>query len=200
MMLDSLRREIDQRDQYLAQIQAVISGNVIEDTTVGSVDEFEGVTMSPMQNDSIFSELIGPDKYKFSYNNEGEGSSELSRMSLFPPLMGLIVNKYDAFSGHYGVDVVGREFSHVVSVLDGTVIFAEWSVTTGYVVEVQHAQNLISIYKHNSDIQVKPGDHVSAGDLIAIMGNEGEYSTGPHLHFELWQNGVPLDPENYILF
>jgi len=95
---------------------------------------------------------------------------------------------------------VGRINSNIYSVLDGTVIFSEWSVSTGYVVQIQHKHNLISVYKHNSEVLVQQGDEVKAGEVISIMGNEGELSTGPHLHFELWRSGTALDPEQYINF
>lgn len=200
MMIDSMQQEILLRDDYLSKIQLLIQGEIIEDTSTGNVKTFDEVNMLPMNDDSIFDHLIGPDKYKFSYLSSDEDISEMTRISLFVPTKGVVINKFGASIGHFGTDIVGKENTFISAVLDGTVVFAEWSVSTGYVVQIQHNFNLISIYKHNSDVSVKAGDQVKAGDIIAIMGNEGEYSTGPHLHFELWQNGVPLDPEKYITF
>ncbi|MFA9392805.1 MAG: M23 family metallopeptidase [Prolixibacteraceae bacterium] len=199
LVVDSLESELRRRDNYLEQIRQVISGEIIDDQT-DSFSDFTEVEMAPMNDDSIFDNLIGPDKYKFSYLSTDEDFNQISRLNLFTPIQGVVTNKFETTPGHFGTDIVAKENSFIAAVLDGTVIFAEWSVTTGYVVQIQHNYNLISIYKHNSDVLVKPGEQVKAGMVIAIMGNEGELSTGPHLHFELWQNGVPLNPEQYITF
>jgi murein DD-endopeptidase MepM/ murein hydrolase activator NlpD len=199
MMLDSLANEIQKRDSYLDNIREVISGGIVEDTAFA--DKIDtNVEMKNVQSDSIFNELVGPDKYKFSYLQNPAQNKLLSEMNFFTPVEGVVVNRFYAAPGHFGTDIVAEEHSHISAVLDGTVVFAEWSVTTGYVVQIQHSNNIISIYKHNSDITVKPGDRVTAGDVIAIMGDEGKYSTGPHLHIEIWQNGMPIDPEAYINF
>jgi murein DD-endopeptidase MepM/ murein hydrolase activator NlpD len=199
VMVDSLEHELKIRDSYLEKIRAVISGEIVDEQSEKSGNT-EQVAFAPMDDDTIFNNLIGPDKYKFAYLSSDEDFSDLSRLNFFTPIKGLIINKFNATPGHFGTDIVGKENSFIASVLDGTVIFAEFSVTTGYVVQIQHDFNLISIYKHNYEILVRPGDQVKAGTVIAIMGDEGEYSTGPHLHFELWQNGVPLNPEHYITF
>lgn len=199
MMIDSLKDELLKRDNYLEQIRKVIVGEIIDDEPEPDSAN-ENVEMAPMNDDSIFNSLIGPDKYKFSHFANDADFSQISRLNLFTPVQGVVINKFNASQGHFGTDIVGQENSYVSSVLDGTVIFAEWSVSTGYVVQIQHDNNLVSIYKHNSDVQVKTGESVTAGTVIAIMGNEGELSTGPHLHFEMWQNGVPLDPEQFISF
>ncbi len=199
MMVDSLANEIQKRDSYLQNIREVISGGIVEDTSF-SDKVSPNVELKNVQSDSIFNELVGPDKYKFSYLQNPAQNKLLSEMNFFTPVKGVVVNRFYAAPGHFGTDIVAKENSNISAVLDGTVVFAEWSVTTGYVVQIQHSNNIISIYKHNSDITVKPGDRVNAGDVIAIMGDEGKYSTGPHLHVEIWQNGMPIDPEAYINF
>lgn len=200
LMVDSLEKEIVTRDTFLLRIQKVLTGGIVEELNEQTDRNGEEIVMLPMTNDSIFDDLIRVEKYKFTYSSGDDEIDEMSKLSFFTPLKGLVTNRFDAMPGHFGTDIVGAENSYISSVLDGTVVFAEWSVTTGYVIQIQHEYNLISVYKHNSDILVKSGDHVKAGDLIAIMGDEGEYSTGPHLHFELWRNGIPLDAENYISF
>lgn len=199
LMVDSLAVEIQKRDTYLQNIRKVISGGVVEDTTFKN-NEAVSVELKNVQSDSIFNELVGPDKYKFSYLQNQDQNKMLSELNFFIPVKGVVVNRFYAAQGHFGTDIVAKENSNISAILDGTVVFAEWSVATGYVVQIQHSNNIISIYKHNSDITVKPGDRVNAGDVIAIMGNEGKYSTGPHLHVELWHNGMPVDPEAYINF
>ena len=118
----------------------------------------------------------------------------------FTPIKGIIIDEFNPKAEHFGVDLVAPKNEAIKATLDGTVIFAEWTVETGYVIHLQHSNNLISIYKHNSSLHKKQGDKVRAGDVIAIVGNSGELSTGPHLHFELWYNGIPLNPQEYIVF
>jgi len=118
----------------------------------------------------------------------------------FPPLKGEISQAYDLYN-HKAVDitpVISDE--SVKSTLDGTVIFTGWTYDFGHVIQVQHASNLVSIYKHNAFLHKRVGDYVSAGEVIAIAGNSGELTSGTHLHFELWFNGRPLDPSNFISF
>ncbi|MBP7507199.1 MAG: M23 family metallopeptidase [Prolixibacteraceae bacterium] len=198
-MLDSLEYEIEMRDKYLEKIQSVINGEIIKDTLSGKKKiSFQDVEMEPMSSDSIFENLISPEKYKFSYSITKEEDNLLSGVNFFPPVRGIIVNKFNDSPGHYGTDIVAPFNSPVCSSLPGTVIFAEWSISTGYVVHIQHDHNLITVYKHNNDVVVKPGERVSSGQVIGFVGNEGELSTGPHLHFEMWHNGKPLDSEKYV--
>ena len=153
-----------------------------------------------VSSDSIIEELLDIDAFKFGIGAESETFDDLSTVNFFTPLNGIVINRFTETPGHFGIDIVGKTNSNVSAILDGTVIFAEWSVQTGYVIQIQHAHNLVSVYKHNSSMLVKQGEQVNAGDVVAIMGDEGELSTGPHLHFEMWQNGKPLNPENFISF
>lgn len=127
-------------------------------------------------------------------------SEVLPELLLFPPIKGEITNKMNISSGHFGVDIIAPKNEAVSSILNGTIIYHNWSPTDGHVIHIQHKKNLISIYKHNSEILKEIGDFVESGEPIAIVGNSGEHSTGPHLHFELWHNGYPLDPEIFINF
>jgi murein DD-endopeptidase MepM/ murein hydrolase activator NlpD len=116
----------------------------------------------------------------------------------FAPIPGIVTQSYN--TKHYGIDVVAKANEVVKSVLDGTVIFSTWTIETGYTITIQHENNFVSIYKHNSELLKKVGTFVHAGEAIAIIGNSGELSSGPHLHFELWFNGQPVNPEDYIKF
>jgi murein DD-endopeptidase MepM/ murein hydrolase activator NlpD len=118
----------------------------------------------------------------------------------FPPLKGEVTEKFSLKTGHNGIDVIASKNEAVKAVLEGTVVFSDWSPDNGHVIQIQHKSNLISIYKHNSFLLKKTGALVNVGDPIAIVGNSGSLSTGPHLHFELWYNGVPVDPEKFIIF
>jgi murein DD-endopeptidase MepM/ murein hydrolase activator NlpD len=127
------------------------------------------------------------------------GRERLPDFFLFPPLRGgLISEKYDAKTAHYGVDIVAKKDEPIKSVADGTVIFSSFTDETGYVIAIQHQTNMISIFKHNSVLLKKAGDFVKAGDIVAIIGNTGSLTTGPHLHFELWYNGVAVNPELFV--
>ncbi|MBN1952964.1 MAG: M23 family metallopeptidase [Bacteroidales bacterium] len=124
----------------------------------------------------------------------------ISEIYFFPPVSGHITNSFDPASNHYGTDVVNTQSEIVKATLPGTVIMASWTLETGWVIEIQHEHNLISVYKHNAELLKNVGDYVNLGEAIAIIGNSGELTTGTHLHFELWFNGAPLDPEEYISF
>jgi murein DD-endopeptidase MepM/ murein hydrolase activator NlpD len=122
-------------------------------------------------------------------------------MSLFAPIRGSVTDSFDPENAHFGTDIVSPIKNEAIkSVYAGMVIFASWTSDFGFVIQVQHENDLISVYKHNSVLLKTVGDAVSAGDAIAIMGNTGELTTGPHLHFEIWHKGEPINPENYIAF
>ncbi|MBO4574562.1 MAG: M23 family metallopeptidase [Bacteroidales bacterium] len=118
----------------------------------------------------------------------------------YVPLNGMISSHFNSKTNHYGVDIVAKTDAVIKAAGDGTVVFADWTAEGGYVIAIQHDKNLISIYKHNASLLKHEGDTVKAGDGIAIIGNGGSTSTGTHLHFELWLNGIALNPEDFISF
>jgi len=124
----------------------------------------------------------------------------LPEILLFPPIIGELTNAMNISSGHFGVDIIAPKNEAVVAILKGTIVYQNWSPNDGHVVHIQHKNNLLSIYKHNSEVLKKIGEYVDAGEPISIVGNSGEHSTGPHLHFELWHNGYPINPEKFINF
>jgi murein DD-endopeptidase MepM/ murein hydrolase activator NlpD len=132
-----------------------------------------------------------------SYNHTAK---DLKDLFFFTPIEGIITTAFNVKMEHYGVDIVAKENEPIKCIADGMVIFATWTVETGWVIAIQHSRNLVSIYKHNATLFKKAGDFVTAGEVIAIMGNSGELSTGPHLHFELWYEGNAVNPENFINF
>ena len=125
---------------------------------------------------------------------------ELEEMFMFSPIDGIISQKYDVKNEHYGVDVVSRKNEPVRCIADGTVILASWTQDSGYVIAIQHRGGLISVYKHNDELLEKVGNFVSAGGVISITGNTGDLTDGTHLHFELWHNGSPVNPEEFVSF
>ncbi len=124
----------------------------------------------------------------------------LEQMYFIPPATGVVSENFDPDHKHFGIDILAPKNTPVKAVMDGFVFVADWTLETGNTIGVQHPNNLISFYKHNSVLLKKTGSYVKAGEAIAIIGNSGELSTGPHLHFELWHKGKPLDPAGYIIF
>jgi murein DD-endopeptidase MepM/ murein hydrolase activator NlpD len=127
-------------------------------------------------------------------------NASLTGILFFNPIEGQISQSFERKSGHLGLDIVGAENDPVKSTLDGTIIFADWTTDGGHEIHLQHSNNIVSVYKHNSYLLKKTGDRVRAGDPIAIMGNTGSQTDGAHLHFEIWINGKPVDPQNYLAF
>ena len=119
---------------------------------------------------------------------------------LYPPAQGTVSQAFDPVNKHYAVDIVLNENAPVKAVAAGTVIFSEYTADTGYVIILEHSYGLLSAYKHNANLSKSQGETVEAGEVIATAGNTGEYSTGYHLHFELWSDGFPMNPENFIDF
>jgi murein DD-endopeptidase MepM/ murein hydrolase activator NlpD len=202
LSLDSLEYEIKVRDQYFQALKSVMEGKTPANR-IGKQDTLShgSIHFSKSKEDSLFRlNVEKEEEYNISFEDEAGKTNPLKRLHFFPPVRGLVTSKFDVSTGHFGTDVVSSPNQVVSSVLDGTVISASWSVETGYTIQVQHQDDLISVYKHNSQMLKKAGDRVTAGDPIAITGNTGELSSGPHLHFELWQRGLPIDAESFIRF
>lgn len=200
---DSLEQALRQQDQYLENLKIILNGGtpLARDTAKkGKVDKTK-IDLNKSVEDSIFvSQIEQEERYNISIEDVRKGSSDINKMKFFPPLKGLVTNHFNANSSHYGTDIVSSENQVICATLNGTVILAEWTMATGYVIQIQHDNNIVSIYKHNYKLLKEVGDNVRAGEAIAIFGNSGEQTTGPHLHFELWYNGVPVNSENFIIF
>jgi murein DD-endopeptidase MepM/ murein hydrolase activator NlpD len=199
---DSLQQVIAMNDRYYASIKKVLQGDVntidfVKDSIIRAVKlEANEVDLNPTSADSILRQKVDKeDKY-----NLFESAKSTSNFVLFPPVNGTISEPYNIKNKHYAVDIVVSKNTPIKATADGTVIFAEWTASTGYVVIVEHSYGLISVYKHNSALTKSQGDFVKAGEVIATAGNSGELSTGPHLHFELWNDGYPINPTNFIDF
>ena len=197
---DSLKQNLKNRELYIQNINNIISGRELTspdslinlNNTNVVVSDFEKSTADSLLRLSVEAEDVGA-----IINNNTSGGEVLM---FFQPIKGIITDKFNKKNKHFGVDLVAKEKARISSVLDGTVIISSWTFETGYVVGVQHKNGYFSLYKHNSALLKEVGDYVDAGDHIAIIGNSGELSYGPHLHFELWHKGNAVDPENYISF
>lgn len=199
---DSLQQVITMNDRFYASIKKVLQGEVstvdfARDSIIQAVKlEASEVSLKPTEEDALLRQKVDKeDKY-----NLFESATSASNFVLFPPVNGTISESYNVKNKHFAVDIVVAKGTPIKATADGIVIFAEWTASTGYVVIIEHSYGLISVYKHNSALTKAQGDLVKAGEVIATAGNAGELSTGPHLHFELWNDGYPINPTNFIDF
>jgi len=198
---DSLQQKLLANEQYLASIRKVLTGDVSaeqlnKDSIFEAVQqEINEALFLPSREDSLLREKV---RQEDKYNPLLEDPA--IDFVLFPPASGTITEDYNPENRHYAVDIVTPKNSPVKAVADGVVIFAEWTVETGYVIIIKHPYDLISVYKHNASLTKQQGDLIESGEVIATSGNTGEYTTGPHLHFELWSEGYPINPRNFIDF
>jgi murein DD-endopeptidase MepM/ murein hydrolase activator NlpD len=199
---DSMQQALESRERYINNIRDIINGNI--STALPANKNAQSARYDTVQQlkkslaDSILRKEIESQSPLTLRANQT--SSGISGFLFFPPLKGTVTSRFDAGVKHFGIDIVSNANESIKATLDGTVILSNFTSETGYVIALQHGNNLVSFYKHNSALLKKAGDFVKAGEVIAIIGNSGELSTGPHLHFELWYNGTPLDPRKYVAF
>ena len=202
LRVDSLENVLLKRDRFFKSIRVVLNGGDTtslersredtaryrNDTIRFQISEQENEFRAAIEERERFNLSLGMKEQNHDYYH------------FFPPVEGIVTQSFDEKKRHYGTDIVAKANAKVAAVLDGVVIFTDWTVKTGYVIQVQHTNDLISVYKHNSILLKKQGDYVRAGEVLGVVGNTGEESSGPHLHFELWRAGNPLNPENFIKF
>ena len=198
---DSLQQLVGYQTEYIANIQKVLTGDLKfeqadPDNTSADVSGLSAGDLAPSQADSMLRETVRKeDKYNLFLSAKSG-----SNFVLFPPAQGPISADFNLKEKHFAVDVNVPINTPIKAAADGRVILTEWSVETGYVVLVEHSNNLLTVYKHNTKLTKSQGDIVKAGEVIAISGNTGTLTTGPHIHFELWNNGYPVDPKTFIDF
>ena len=202
VLVDSLENEIKIRDSYFDKIKTLFQGVTPAEESASNDPELKvaEATFDKFNADSVFKDKLLEEKLNLSIQQNKKRLPSIANIHFFTPLRGMITNRFNPKTDHLAVDIVGKQNARISNVLDGTVIFSGWTMDTGYSIFIQHESNIISAYKHNAELLKEVGDKVKAGDVIAIMGNSGELTTGPHLHFELWHNGTALDPETYIDF
>jgi murein DD-endopeptidase MepM/ murein hydrolase activator NlpD len=207
---DSLEQMMYKWELHLANINRIVAGKdpiPIESSSLADSVQHDRVNIyRHSKEDSLLRQEVERDiQFHVSssgggHNRQSGGIQPLESMHFFAPLKGAITDKFNMMNEHFAVDIVAKPNAVVSSTLAGTVILAAWTSETGYVIQIQHSNNILSNYKHNAKLLKKTGDVVKAGEAIAIVGNSGELTTGPHLHFELWYDGYPVDPEKYISF
>lgn len=206
--LDSLESEVERKHQFIMSMKAVLSGEEgSTEQTPGSqiAENAQANARTVSLSDEELSNIDEEFRQEFEANGGDPAplsgqASDLQEMFLFKPVVGIVTDHYDIKGKHYGVDVVAKPSEPVKCVTEGTVILSSWTQDSGYIIAVQHRSNFISVYKHNAELLKSVGDFVKAGEVIGIVGNTGELTTGPHLHLELWYNGNPVNPEEYVAF
>jgi len=199
---DSLEKAIKMNNAYIESIKKVLAGDVEvaklnkDSIKAAELTDASQVDFSPSKEDQkLREEVAREDKY-----NVFEKAQTKVEIVLFPPAKGHITEGYSPKNKHFAVDVALAKNTPIKSIANGTVIFADWTPTTGYVIIIRHGDGIISVYKHASSLTKNQGDVVRTGEVIALAGSTGEESTGVHLHFELWKDGFAIDPTNFIDF
>ena len=201
-LTDSLIQLYDQNLKYLNSVKKVLTEDISLEKqstlkeTQKSLSVNDGLNIEPVLEDSLLRVFVSQqDKYSPVSRKEIELNT-----FLFPPVKGQVSQPFDRKKSHYAVDIAVEKNMPIKAIADGTVVFSEWTSETGYVIILEHNFGLLSVYKHNSSLNKMQGNSVLSGEVIATAGNTGEYSTGYHLHFELWMDGYPMDPENFFNF
>lgn len=199
---DSLTVALKKNDLYIQSIKKVLTGDLEyakfnKDSIVAS--NSETVSEDDLKPTTADLKLREEVEREDKYNLFEKAKSKVSTV-LFPPVKGLITEKFNPKEKHYAVDIALAKNTPIKSILSGRVIFADWTPNTGNVVIIRHNNGFISIYKHAASINVAENDVVKTGEVIALAGSTGQESTGVHLHFELWKDGYPIDPSIFIEF
>ena len=201
---DSIKQISALNELYFKNLKAVLKGEKIEELSEGKdslMPQKGDLTFTISDVDSLARNQIEEEnELDINESNLSESKQFLEEVLLHKPLEGVLSDGIDFRSGHYGVDVSAAEGTRVKAILTGTVVFSGFTASGGNEIHIQHDYNLISIYKHNSAVLKSAGDKVISGESVAIVGNSGEHSDGTHLHFEMWQKGTPLNPEDYFSF
>ena len=206
--LEKVKHQSNIEDLYYQNLISILNDEAPPDPTSQDLaynrdsTNYAVMDFSTSEKDSLLRVKIDlREKYEL-HNKEGSLSQndDMKGVFFFTPINGSVSGSFDLKEGHFGVDVVAPKDEAVMATLDGTVVFNTWTPEEGHVIYLQHNYNLISVYKHNAFVLKKVGEFVEAGEPIAIIGNSGRLSTGPHLHFELWHKGTALNPEDYMRF
>jgi murein DD-endopeptidase MepM/ murein hydrolase activator NlpD len=200
---DSLENQLRMHKQYIENVRQILAGKEPSFYLLDSdsARRYENLTFTPSREDSLLRKEIEEEEfYNLSLFQENYTSNILTDIHFCAPVKGYITSSFEINKQHFGVDVVTVKDETVKAIHDGVVVSANWTIETGFTIMIQHENNLLSVYKHCASLFRKVGDKVEIGEAIAIVGNTGETSTGPHLHFEIWHLGIPVNPEEYIVF
>lgn len=199
---DSLTTAFKKNDVYIQSIKKILTGDL-------EYAKFNKDSILATATEAVSEEELQPSKADLKLREEVEQEDKYNLFEkakpkvstvLFPPVKGMITEKFNPVNKHYAVDIALAKNTPIKSILSGKVIFADWTPNTGNVVIIRHNNGFISVYKHAASVTVSQGDAVRTGEVIALAGSTGQESTGVHLHFELWKDGYPIDPSIFIEF
>jgi murein DD-endopeptidase MepM/ murein hydrolase activator NlpD len=204
LIVDSLAKADAQKERFIQNFNRILSG----DTSNAELTLAMHSENQPYSKPTSLKAEASDSAFRKEYEQSGHSlisltnsrNRELEETFFYAPISGMISDTYNVKKNHLGVDVVAKANEPVKCIADGTVIFSSWTQDSGYVIMIQHRGNIISAYKHNAQLLKKVGNFVNAGEIISIVGNSGELTNGPHLHFELWYNGNSVNPEEFINF
>lgn len=202
LRVDSLQQLVEKQTLYIMNIQDIFSGNVRVDT-VHSIQD-----LTEIREDSLMARTQREEEFRRKYEEAEKYNltsidpemADLMGIIFYRPTRGMISSRFDSDHRHFGIDIAANPNESVLATLEGIVILSTYTAETGYLIGVQHPQGFVSVYKHCDSLLKREGERVRAGEAIALVGNTGTLTTGPHLHFELWYKGRPVNPENYIVF
>lgn len=201
--IEDLEEQMESNALYINNLRAIMSGEVpmpeivVEEDQITTSIDLRKVDLTPKKEDlELRKEVEKEEIFNVRSNQDSQETGNL----LFTPLKGMITWPYSPEDNHLAIDIAAQQGEAIKSVAFGTVVFTDWTPDTGFVVIVQHQLGMISVYKHALTVYKKMGDVVKKGEVIAAVGNTGEFTTGPHLHFELWIDGSAVDPQQYIVF
>lgn len=205
---DSLKEKLDAREVWLENLMRLAEDSIDTsrpkpNTGNSDIDKSKiDITKTNAADKDLRKEMEEEENFSLSVGAQqgSQAVDEIKQLHLIAPVQGYITDEFGSSKEHFGVDIAVKAGEPLKATFDGKVVSATFSVNDGYVITLQHKNNLLSVYKHNSKLLKKPGDEVKAGEVIGFTGNTGETSTGPHVHFELWHEGRALNPRDYILF
>jgi len=203
-----LEEKLNAQKTYTDSFRRMITG---DDETEEDVKNEEIIEIDSLQSVAIIKEdeilrqeveeeVQSQQRQKLGSINVSSNEMPLEQLYFIPPITGVVSEQFMPDKKHYGTDILAPKNTPVKATLDGFVISSDWTLETGNTISIQHSNNLISFYKHNSALLKEIGNSVKAGEAVAIIGNTGTLSNGPHLHFELWHKGKPINPEDFITF
>jgi murein DD-endopeptidase MepM/ murein hydrolase activator NlpD len=210
--VDSLRVMVEAQERYNEGFRRMLNGDpqTTPSERPSSRDQQQAVVIARSEEDEKIRKELESKSRTIPDNAKGERPQkalnisprniQLGDMRFTTPISGTVVSTFNPKNDHVGVDIVAPKNTPVKAVMDGWVISSDWTLKTGHTIAIQHSNDLVSFYKHNSALLKRAGSYVRAGEAIAIIGNSGELTDGPHLHFELWHQGTPIDPLSYVRF
>ena len=195
--VEKLENGLEGNNLYIENLKNILNGEDPLEMPINenfNTEQTE-INFETSEKDSLFRLKI-EEKERGGFTNKGKGNV----LYFYLPLKGEITEVFSNKKKHFGIDIVSKENELIKSVADGKVVISSWTNETGYIIAIQHLNGYLSLYKHNSKLLKSVGDFVKGGESVAIIGNSGELTSGPHLHFELWKNGESVNPENFINF